>query len=132
MGGHGVAYNTSGDILIALSTSDECAPQVLTQHDWPRPTPETYSNIGGRPDGGVGIGEPSGNGFRRPVETQTVQAVVHSSIDALFVAAAEATEEAILNSMCQAEDLRGHDGTLFKALDCERIKELLAKYRTWQ
>lgn len=127
VGGHGVGYNSSGDIIIALSTSDECAPQVLMQHQWQRPTPEESSTVGGRPS--APNGQRSGAGFRRDVETQIVETVVHSSIDALFVATAEATEEAILNSLCQGEDLKAYDGTVHKALDVNRVRELLQKHR---
>ena len=97
------------------------------QHDWQRPTAEISGKIGGRPAGEPG--ETSGNGFRRLVETQTVKTVVHSSIDALFVAAAEATEEAILNSLCAGEDTVGWDGTVWRGLDCEKVGGLLERYR---
>ncbi|ETS77788.1 hypothetical protein PFICI_09850 [Pestalotiopsis fici W106-1] len=126
-GGLGTGYNSSGDIIIALSTAKNCSPEVLMKHEWKRPSPETAGRAGGRPS--APAGQVSGAGFRRDVEVQTVETVVHSSIDALFVATAEATEEAILNSLCQAEDLKAYDGTLHKAIDTERVKELLDKYR---
>ncbi|KAK6221950.1 hypothetical protein LQW54_001170 [Pestalotiopsis sp. IQ-011] len=126
-GGQGIGYNSSGDIIIALSTAPGCSPQVLMKEDWNRPSQETVSRAGGRPS--APAGQVSGAGFRRNVEVQTVETVVHSTIDALFVATAEATEEAILNSLCQAEDLNAFDGTLHKALDVKRVKELLDKYR---
>lgn len=126
-GGHSVSYNTSGDIFIALSTSEDSRPEVLMKHEWQRPSPAMSGNIGGRPAGKAG--ETSGNGFRRLVETQSVKTVVHSTIDALFVAAAEATEEAILNSMCAAEDTLGWDGTVWKGLDCEKVRGWLDSYR---
>lgn len=97
------------------------------KHEWRRPDLHTNSIAGGRPS--APVGQVSGAGFRRAVETQTVETVVHSSIDALFVATAEATEEAILNSLCQAEDLKAYDGTVHKALDVERVRELLKTYR---
>lgn len=97
------------------------------KHEWKRPDAATSGRMGGRPSSGPE--EPSGNGFRRLVETQAVKTVVHSTIDALLVAAAEATEEAILNSMVAAEDTLGYDGTMWKAIDCEKVKSLLDKYR---
>lgn len=127
VGGLGVGYNSSGDIIIALSTSEDCAPQVLMKQPWIRPDAETVSQAGGRSK--APSGQVSGAGFRRDVEVQTVGTVVHSSIDALFVATAEATEEAILNSLCQGEDLKAHDGTLHKCLDVDRVRQLLEKYR---
>ncbi|KAJ3495827.1 hypothetical protein NLG97_g3109 [Lecanicillium saksenae] len=127
VGGQGVGYNSSGDIAIALSTSETCAPQVIMGHDWQRPEMQAASSMGGNPY--ESHGKSSGGGFRPSVEVQSVEMVVHNSIDALFVAAAEATEEAILNSMCQAEDFVAHDGTLHKALDVDRVRQLLDKHR---
>jgi D-aminopeptidase len=127
VGSLGTGYNSSGDIIIALSASQSCVPEVLMKHAWNRPSPETISTAGGRPS--APAGQPSGAGFRRDVEVQTVETVVHSSIDALFVATAEATEEAILNSLCQGEDIKAFDGTVYKGLDVDRVKELLQKYR---
>ncbi|KAK6076260.1 peptidase family S58 [Seiridium cupressi] len=127
VGGLGTGYNSSGDIIIALSSSEQCAPQVLMKHQWQRPDPHTVSTAGGRPS--APAGQVSGAGFRRSVETQTIETVVHSSIDALFVATAEATEEAILNSLCQGEDIKAVDGTLHKSLEVERVRELLHKHR---
>lgn len=48
--------------------------------------------------------------FRRNIEAQTIETVIHSSIDAHFVAAAEATGAAILNSLWEAEDFAAWDG----------------------
>ena len=128
VGGLGVGYYSSGDLIIALSTSEKCAPQVLMKGKWQRPDSEVISSAGGRPS--APDGQASGAGFRRDVETQSVETVVHSSIDAIFVAAAEATEEAILNSLCQGEDLTAFDGTLHQGLDVEKVREMLERYRT--
>ena len=43
----------------------------------------------------------------------------------LFMAAIEATEEAILDSLFLARDVRGFDGELVKALPVERVLEML-------
>ena len=96
-------------------------------HEWKRPDIHTVGAAGGRPS--PPAGQISGAGFRRGVEVQTVETVVHSTIDAIFVAAAEATEEAILNSLCQGEDLKSSDGTVQKALDTDAVRQLLEKFR---
>jgi D-aminopeptidase len=44
----------------------------------------------------------------------------------LFEAAIEATEEAIYNSLCMAETMRGFRGTI-TALPLDRVREILAK-----
>jgi len=49
-------------------------------------------------------------------------------IDPLFEAAMEATEEAILNAMLQAQTMTGRDGVTAHALDGERLAGLLDGY----
>lgn len=49
-------------------------------------------------------------------------------ISPLFQAAVEATEEAIINSLFKATDMKGHQGRSIEALPLERVKELLKKY----
>lgn len=45
----------------------------------------------------------------------------------LFLAAAEATEEAILNSLFKAERLEGKDGHIAEALPLDRLKGLISE-----
>jgi D-aminopeptidase len=47
----------------------------------------------------------------------------------LFLAAAEATEEAILNAMCMAETMTGFQGRTVHALPLERLKEVMKRAR---
>jgi D-aminopeptidase len=47
----------------------------------------------------------------------------------LFLAAAEATEEAILNAMCMAETMTGCKGRTAHALPLEPLKEIMARAR---
>ena len=49
-------------------------------------------------------------------------------INPLFGAAADATEEAIVNAMVAAETMRGIDGNTVHALPHERLREVLRKY----
>lgn len=46
----------------------------------------------------------------------------------LFEAAAEATEEAIYNSLLQATTVRGRDGHAAEAIPLEKLKQILIKY----
>lgn len=43
----------------------------------------------------------------------------------IFMATIEATEEAIINALFMAHDVKGHDGTLYRALPLERTLEML-------
>ncbi len=49
-------------------------------------------------------------------------------INPLFRAAADATEEAIVNAMVAAETMRGIDGNTVHAIPHERLREALRKY----
>ena len=46
----------------------------------------------------------------------------------LFLAAIEATEEAILNSLFAAETMIGRDGHKIEALPIDKVIELMKKY----
>ncbi|KLJ11111.1 D-aminopeptidase [Blastomyces silverae] len=59
---------------------------------------------------------------------QKVRVVQDLSINALFEAAADATEEAIYNALVGAEDMEGPGGLKVKALDHEVLKEVVGKY----
>jgi D-aminopeptidase len=62
------------------------------------------------------------------LETDTVETMKSMLIDSVFIAAAEATEEALLNSMTEAETLKGFNGFETKALPRREVEELLNKY----
>lgn len=62
------------------------------------------------------------------LETDTVETMKSMLIDSVFVAAAEATEEALLNSMTEAETMKGFNGFEAKALPRKEVEELLRKH----
>jgi D-aminopeptidase len=53
----------------------------------------------------------------------------NSEMSALFLAVNEATEEAILNSLFMAEDMKGYNDSDVKALPIDQVKKILNKYR---
>ena len=98
---HGVGLNSSGDIFLALSTAN--------------------------------IPEPNLKGLQRkwdsPVQSQLIEASRDFSMNVLFYAAAEATEEAILNSMVGArEGMTGYSGNRSDGLQIERVERILKKH----
>lgn len=60
--------------------------------------------------------------------TQTVEELRNDDVSPLFLAVIEATEEALLNSLFQAETTRGRDGHVAEALPMPRVLEILRKY----
>jgi D-aminopeptidase len=53
-------------------------------------------------------------------------------VDDLFAATVQATEEAIVNAMVAARDMRGHEGRYAKAIDHAALVGLLKKYGRWK
>lgn len=100
VGGYG--HNPSGDLFLAFSTANEIPVQRATAQ-------------------------------KRAVDpfkaaAMSVQVVNDNSINALFEAAADATEEAIYNALCMAETMVGLKGRTIEALDLEKLKSIMAKY----
>ena len=52
----------------------------------------------------------------------------NDAVSPLFMAAIEATEEAIVNSLLSAETMKGKNGRTVEALPREKLKEILKKY----
>ncbi|MDT8321421.1 MAG: P1 family peptidase, partial [Xanthomonadales bacterium] len=57
-----------------------------------------------------------------------VSTLANGRLDALFQATVEATEEAIINAMVAARDMRGDRGHLVKAVRHDALREVLARY----
>ena len=65
--------------------------------------------------------------YRAPGPTQTVTLLRDEQLSPLFLAAAEATEEAILNSLFKAERLEGKDGHIAEALPIDKLRSLISE-----
>ena len=63
--------------------------------------------------------------YRASGPTQTVTLLRNEQMSQLFLAAAEAAEEAILNSLFKATTIKGKDGRTARALPLEKIKSLI-------
>ncbi|KAL7935114.1 DmpA/ArgJ-like protein [Trichoderma chlorosporum] len=100
VGGYG--SNTSGDIFLAFSNANKIPFQEL-------------SMTGARPT--------------HPYVPQLldVQMSDNDTIDGLFEAAADATEEAIYNAICMAESTVGFRDRRVEALDLVKVKEIVEK-----
>lgn len=59
----------------------------------------------------------------------TVKQVHDAALDPLFRAAADATEEAVLNAICRAEAMSGANDHVVPALDLDAVREYLAAIR---
>lgn len=69
------------------------------------------------------------NGLSK-VEVNDIKVIRNESIETLFRAASEATEEAILNSIIAGRDGRtGFQGYRLEGIPVDKVRELVKKYR---
>lgn len=100
VGGYG--HNPSGDLFLAFSTGNKVPVQtVKAEHR-----------------------------AVDPFQPRALSAsfVDDQSINALFEAVADATEEAIYNAICMAETVVGHKGHRGDAIDQEQLKSIMERY----
>jgi len=62
---------------------------------------------------------------RSPSPTMQIEILRNRNVSPLFLAAAEAAEEAILNSMFKARDMEGKDGRKVEALPLDKLKKIM-------
>lgn len=102
VGGHGVGGNPSGDIILTVSTANKTDEITAQSRD---------------ATGCVAV------------EKNQIEIVKNESIDMLFRAASEVTEEAILNSIVAGRAGRtGFEGRKLDGLPVEKIKEVLKNH----
>lgn len=61
--------------------------------------------------------------------TTRLEVLLDPACDGLYEAVVECTEEAIVNSLCMATDMRGQSDHFAPALPLERLSEILDRYR---
>lgn len=59
--------------------------------------------------------------------TRQIEILRNAKMSPLFLAAAEAAEEAILNSLFKAQDMQGHEGHKIKAFPLDELKKIMDK-----
>lgn len=99
----GYAHNPSGDLFLAFSTGNEIPVQTVT-------------------------------GQKRQVDPFKARALDISGVDdqtinALFEAVADATEEAIYNALCMAETMVGNMGRKVESMPLDAVKKIIAEYK---
>ena len=61
--------------------------------------------------------------------TATLDVLLDEACDPLYEAVVEATEEAIVNALCMADEMRGPTNHVAPALPLDRLAEILTRYR---
>jgi L-aminopeptidase/D-esterase-like protein len=118
-----------GSIIVILATDAPLLPSQIKRL-------VRRATVGVARTGGIGMNS-SGDLFvgfstRYPRVGKDVlekwSALPNSEMDGLFAAAAQATEEAIINTLIAAETMVGVDGNTVYAIPRERVKDLIAGY----
>jgi len=61
--------------------------------------------------------------------TATIDVLLDEACDPLYEAVVECTEEAIVNALCTADEMRGQGGHVAPALPLDKLADILRKYR---
>lgn len=121
---------TEGSIIVVLATDAPLIPlqcqrlarRATTGLSW-------VGGIGANGSGDIFIAFSTGNHIGQNDRISNVKMLAPDAMTSLFRAAAEATEEAILNAMCMAETMSGRDGRTVHALPLDLLQEVMRRYR---
>lgn len=124
------ANGTGGSIIVVVATDAPLLPHQLKR--LARRVPLGISRLGGISSDGSGdifiafsTANPGAHGREKVSELRMLS---NDRMSPLFLAVAQATEEAIVNSLVAAETMSGIDGNTVYALPHERLVEALRKY----
>jgi D-aminopeptidase len=119
-----------GSIIVILATDAPLLP-IQCQRLARRATIGLawVGGIGHNSSGDIFLAFATGNTVKQGEHISTVRTVSNDSMSPLFLAAAEATQEAILNAMCQAETMTGFEGHICHALPHDRLLAAMRQYR---
>jgi D-aminopeptidase len=127
---HRTVPREAGSIIVVLATDAPLLP-IQCQRLARRATTGLawVGGIGGNGSGDIFIAFSTGNRVRQGDPVSDVKMLAPEAMTNLFQAAAEATEEAILNAMCQAETMHGRDGRVIHALPHDLLVQAMRDYR---
>ena len=129
---HEVPYDVYGSVMIIMATD---AP--VTSRNLERLAKRAFlgiARVGGFASNGSGdyvIAFSTNKNVRIHQNDESLYSITklnNSAMTPLFLAAVEATEEAILNSLFQAESMTGWNGHTQEALPVKEVMEILKKY----
>lgn len=126
-------YKADGSCMIIIATDAPLSARNLKR--LAKRSYISFGNVGAFSSNGSGdysIAFSTATQNRVPHNTNTrtldLQDLDNDAMSPLFLAVWEATEEAILNSMFMAQDMKGDAGNELKALPIQKTLEILKKY----
>jgi D-aminopeptidase len=120
----------AGSIIVVLATDAPLLP-IQCQRLARRATTGLawVGGIGSNGSGDIFIAFATGNHVRQGEAISSLRMLSPDNMNPLFQAAAEATEEAILNALTAAETMVGQHGRTIHALPLDRLTEVVRRYR---
>jgi D-aminopeptidase len=120
---------TDGSIIVVLATDAPLLP-IQCKRLARRATIGLawVGGLGANTSGDIFLAFSTANRVPRGAGLVDVRMVAPDQMTPLFQAAAEATEEAILNAMTAAETMTGYKGRTVHALPLDRLQEVMRKY----
>jgi D-aminopeptidase len=121
---------TEGSIIVVLATDAPLIP-IQCQRLARRATTGLawVGGIGANSSGDIFIAFSTANHIDQNDRISDVRMLAPDAMTSLFRAAAEATEEAILNALCMAETMSGRDGRTIHALPLDLLQDVMRRYR---
>ena len=130
--GRKVKHNDEGNgsIIVVVATDAPLLPHQLKR--LARRVPLGISKVGGFSSNGSGdifiAFSTANSGAANRREIMKLDMLPNDQMSRLFLAAVQATEEAIVNAMIAAETMTGVNGNTVYALPHERLRKILRKY----
>jgi len=120
----------AGSIIVVLATDAPLLP-IQCQRLARRATTGLawVGGIGSNSSGDIFLALATGNHVHHGEAISAVRMLSPDNMNPLFQAAAEATEEAILNALTAAETMTGFAGHTAHALPLDRVVEVMRRYR---
>jgi L-aminopeptidase/D-esterase-like protein len=120
----------TGSIIVVIATDAPLLPHQLKR--LARRAPIGIARTGGYGANGSGdiflaFSTANAGAFSRR-DSRLVQVLPNDAMDGLIEAAAQATEEAIVNALVAAETMTGRNGNTLHAIPHERLRDVLRKY----
>jgi D-aminopeptidase len=120
----------AGSIIVVLATDAPLLPIQCKR--LARRATVGLARVGGNGYNGSGdifLAFATGNRLPRAEQPLEVKMLPHGHMDQLFLAAAEAVEEAILNALCAAETVTGYKGRTVYALPPDELKRAMGRMK---
>jgi D-aminopeptidase len=127
---HAAPASEAGSIIVVIATDAPLLP-IQCQRLARRATTGLawVGGIGANGSGDIFIAFSTGNIVRQGDAVCTVRMLAPEAMTPLFQAAAEATEEAILNALVAAETMHGRQGRVVHALPHDLLVKAMGDYR---